>query len=275
MPRPDLPPAADAVDDAASLTDKQASGRSPVSAQTLHSAQTSVRSYAGEHQSHAHGHVQILYALQGRMELEVNGCAAFVDAASGMVIPAGFEHGYLAAPHTQVVVIDAPSGTGLDKARSFAVPALLRASPSSCNAAPSPQFSTSIGLPVLTAEQQLALVLQAPSLLSRRSLDTAQLQQQISACLHEDWPTERMASLCHLSVAQFHARFVELTGQTPQRWLRDLRLNAAVQLLARGMLLETCALHCGYNSASALAYALRRDRGLGSRALRKQGTEKS
>lgn len=245
----DLPPAA-AADE----------GSAP-----LHSAQISMRSYAQEHQSHAHSHAQILYTLQGRMELEVNGRAAFVDTASGMVIPAGFEHGYLPAPHTQVMVIDAPSGSGLDKVRRFSVPALLRTRGG-------PAAGT---IPAgLTAEHHLALILQAPSLLQRRRLDTALLQQQIQPRLHEVWPTSRMAGLSHLSVAQFHARFVELTGQTPQSWLRALRLDTAIQLLTHGMLLETCALHCGYNSASALAYALRRDRGVGSRVLRKQGAAK-
>ena len=74
--------------------------------------------------------------------------------------------------------------------------------------------------------------------------------------------------MVHLSVAQFHARFVELTANTPQDWLRNLRLDAACQQLRQGAALEATALRCGYASASALAYALRRDRGLSSRQLK-------
>ena len=114
----------------------------------------------------------------------------------------------------------------------------------------------------------MALVLDAPSLLQRRSIDLQWLQQQVRSALHESWPTARLAALVHLSVAQFHARFVELAGSTPQDWLRDLRLDTAVQQLRQGTALEATALRCGYASASALAYALRRDRGLTSRQLR-------
>ena len=217
----------------------------------LDQAQTSVRSYSGEHQAHAHGHAQILFALQGRMELEVAGQSSFVDSACGMVIPAGTDHGYLAQPQTRVFVIDAPMSAGLDKLRRFAVPPPLRFPASS-----------------LSAAAQMALVLQAPSLLQRRTLNLQLLQQQVQTALHESWPTARLAAQVHLSVAQFHARFVELSGSTPQDWLRDLRLDAACLQLRQGAALEATALRCGYASASALAYALRRDRGMTSRQLK-------
>lgn len=217
----------------------------------LREAQVSVRRYSGEHEAHAHDHAQILFALQGRMELEIDGRPGFVDAACGMVIPAGTGHGYLAAPQTRVFVIDAPEAAGLDRLRRFAVPPPLR-------------FPVSH----LSAAAQMALVLQAPSLLARRGIDLQQLQQQVQMALHESWPTARLAQCAHLSVAQFHARFVELAGQTPQAWVRTLRLDAASRQLARGAALEATALRCGYASASALAYALRRERGMTSRQLR-------
>ena len=92
--------------------------------------------------------------------------------------------------------------------------------------------------PVLA--QRVAEVLQAPSLLARRRIDLARLTRQVGAALHEDWSTPRLAVLCHLRPQRFHARLLELA--------------------------------CGYAgasaSASALAYTLKRERGLGTRALR-------
>ncbi|CAM4252344.1 AraC family transcriptional regulator [Comamonas aquatilis] len=225
--------------------------RPPIAAPALLEAQSSVRHYSAEHQAHAHGHAQMLFALQGRLELEVGGRASYVDNACGMVIPAGVDHGYLAQPQTQVFVIDAPDAAGLDRLRRFAVPPPLR-------------YPTS----ALSAAAQMALVLEAPSLLPRRGIQLQSLQYQVQAALHEDWPTARLAALSHLSVAQFHARFVELAGCTPQAWLRNLRLDAAVRQLTQGTALEATALRCGYASASALAYALRRERGVTSRQLR-------
>ena len=210
-----------------------------------------VRRYDGEHHAHAHGFAQILYALGGSMALEIAGHAAFIDTACGIVIPAGADHGYCAERSARILVIDVPDGPGLSRLHRFAVPPSWRA-----------------GVPPALPEC-VATVLQAPGLLARRRIDLAQLARQVQAALHQDWPTARLAALCHLSAPRFHSRLLELTGQTPQAWLRGLRLDRAAQRLARGQPLETTALDCGYASASALAYALRRERGVGARDLRR------
>ncbi|HEY8974439.1 MAG TPA: helix-turn-helix domain-containing protein, partial [Burkholderiaceae bacterium] len=107
-----------------------------------------------------------------------------------------------------------------------------------------------------------------PEVLARRQLDLARLEAAVDAALHEDWPTARLAALCCLSAQRFHARLLELTGRSPQAWLRALRLDEAQRLLRRGLTLEAAAARVGYATASALAHALRRDREIGARALR-------
>ena len=216
----------------------------------------SVRHYSGEQQAHSHGHVQLLYALAGRMELEVDGKAAYVDTASGVVIPAGATHAYLAQHGSAIAVADVPAQSRLSQLRRFAAP-------------PAPWLATHASQSTV-AQAYLAWVLQSPVLLQRRALDVQAITRQVQADLAADWPTGRLAALAHLSAQRFHVRWQELTGATPQQWLRDLRLDAASAALAAGQPLETTALHCGYSSASALAYALRRDRGVGSRSLRQQ-----
>ena len=78
-----------------------------------------------------------------------------------------------------------------------------------------------------------------------------------------------MAAVYALSVPRFHARWLDLTGQAPQTWLRARRLEMAVRLVKLGMSLDAAALQVGYCGASALAFALRREHGLGARALRR------
>ncbi|MBT3067379.1 helix-turn-helix domain-containing protein [Rhodoferax sp. U11-2br] len=210
-----------------------------------------VRRYNGEYQSHAHDHVQIMFGLQGRMELDVAGHSAFADASCGLLIPAGVSHGFLAGPDTRMFVIELPAQEDLGRARSFAVTAACRES-----------------VVWGDARVQLAQVLQAPRILARRGIDLAQLDAALTKALFESWSTQRMAALFFLSPQRFHARLLELTGQTPQDYLRRLRLDAAERLLRLGLALETAALQVGYRSASALSYALKRDRQLGARVLR-------
>lgn len=222
--------------------------------QPLHTADCSIRAYADEHAVHAHDHGQLLYALQGSMEVEVQGHLALVDACCGLWIPAGCAHGYGAAPGAQMLVMDVGRGLltpALERQRSFRVPPAARCAPAA-----------------MAWPQRLALLLAAPSLQARRRLDSLALARRVQAALHEDWPTARLAALCHLSPQRFHARWLELLGQTPQQWLRQLRLERAEQELAAGRRLDATALVCGYASASALAYALRRDRGSSARQLR-------
>ena len=115
----------------------------------------------------------------------------------------------------------------------------------------------------------LGMAITAPRILARRRLDTVRLDAAINGTLHEHWTAARMASLFAMSVPRFHARWVELTGTTPLEWLRGRRLDVAARLLRSGRSLEAAAVEVGYSSASALAFALRRDRGQSAKALRK------
>ncbi len=214
---------------------------------------SSLRDYDGQAHAHEHDHVQVMMPKAGRMELEVNGHRLFTDPSCGMVIPAGARHAYQAQPGTRILIIDAPEAAGLDHLRRFAL-------------TPACQALGERG----DAGRQLALLLDLPAILSsRRGLDLTRLDAALVPALHESWPTARMASLFHLSAQRFHARLLELTGQTPGDRLRALRLERASRLLARGVSLDATAARVGYRSASALAYALRRDRGTSSRALRR------
>jgi len=221
-------------------------------AATLSSPGASLRRYAGEYAAHEHGYAQVLIGLAGSLELELNGHSAYVDASCGLIVPAGVSHGYLAAAPAQVLVIDSPAAQGLERIRRFAPPAAWKAA--------------SGGIDPQAALQALG---DARTLLPRRRIDLAALDARVAAALHQPWGTAQLAALCHMSPQRFHARFVELTGLTPSAYVRRRRLDTAHTLLRAGLRLEAVALQVGYASASALAFALRRDRGAGARAIRR------
>lgn len=211
-----------------------------------------LRAYRGEYESHCHDHAQVLLGLHGSLQLEVNGRSAFVDPSCGLVIPAGARHAYLAERPAQVLVLDCHVAHGAERVRRFVRPARWLAA----------------GAGNWTAEALLADLAVAPSLQQRRRLDLALLAGQVDAELHRNWTVAALAAVCRFSPQRFRARFAELTGLSPLAWVRQRRLDAAQRQLRAGLPLDTVALQVGYASASALCFALRRERGVGARQLR-------
>lgn len=205
--------------------------------------QASLRRYSTAQSAHSHTHAQVLFGLQGGLALELDGHAAWVDATCGLLVPAGCSHAFVAPHGAQVWVIDAPDGPGLTRPRAFAL---------------APGWS-----PHCSLEDALDWARAGARALPRRHLEEAVLARAVAERLHEDWPVMRLAGVFALSVAQFHARWRALTGQTPQAWLRQRRLAQARALLRQGRNVESTALAVGYASPSALLHALRREREAG------------
>jgi AraC-like DNA-binding protein len=215
-------------------------------------AEGSVREYRGKYAAHRHAHAQVLVGLRGTLLLEVDGREAFVDTACALVIPAGCAHGYLARSPAEVLVIDCAGHAELDRVRRFAPP---------------PHWAKASRLP--SAEAVLSMLAERPNRQARRALDVDLVTRAIDAAVHRDWTVNELAALCHFSPQRFRARFTELVGLPPSTYVRQRRLDEAQRQLRAGVPLETVALQVGYASASALGFALRRDRGLGARVLRR------
>jgi AraC-like DNA-binding protein len=193
--------------------------------------------------------------MRGSLQLEVDGHPAFVDPSCGLVIPAGARHGYRADSPAQVLVVDCDPVRGTDRLRRFALPSAWQAEPDAW-----------------TADALLAKIIGAPTQQTRRRIDLAHLAMRVDAELHRGWTVAELARLCRFSPQRFRARFAEITGMTPLAWVRQRQLDTAERLLRAGLPLETAALQVGYASASALCFALRRDRNIGARKLRAMAT---
>lgn len=208
-----------------------------------------LRRYDAEGGRHAHAHAQVLFGVEGRLEMEVEGRPAWVDGRCGLVVPAGEMHAYHAPRAALVLVLDCAPGPATARLRRFALP------PGWAGARPN-------------AETLLDTALRAPTLGPRRRLDLDELAERIDADLARPWCVADLATACCLSPQRLRARFAEAGGGSPLEFVRARRLDRATALLRRGQALEAVALAVGYRSASALSAALRRERDTGARALR-------
>ena len=86
---------------------------------------------------------------------------------------------------------------------------------------------------------------------------------RVRARLGEPWPVERLARDALMSPRTFARRFGAATGTTPARWLLDVRLQAAEQLLeTTGLTVEAVASRTGLGSADTLRHQMALRRGV-------------
>jgi len=93
------------------------------------------------------------------------------------------------------------------------------------------------------------------------------------ANIEKDLTLDQLAHHCSLSVNHFVRAFRVSTGQTPHRWLMQLRLDTALQLLqTTSMSTAAIALHCGFADQSHLSRHFSRAVGSAPGAWRKANT---
>lgn len=201
--------------------------------------------------THTHEHAQVLFGIDGTLEVEVEGHSAWVDATCGLVVPAGATHAYCAVRTARVLVMDDLTGPATERLRQFALP--------------SNWSKTAVNV-----ESLVDTFASASTLRTRRRIDLDALAERIDADLTRAWTVAELAEACCLSPQRLRARFAQGLGQSPQAFVRARRLNRAEQLLHRGFSLDTVAAQVGYAGTSALSAALRRERNSGAREIRRR-----
>jgi AraC family transcriptional regulator len=85
-------------------------------------------------------------------------------------------------------------------------------------------------------------------------------------------PLDELATAASLSVRQFARSFKATTGQTPHRYLMELRLQQAIRLLRTGSLpIAEVAMRCGFAHQEHLTRVMRAQLGTTPGALRRAG----
>ncbi len=216
----------------------------------------SVRCYSASPGSHDHDHFQILVGLEGTLDLEVAGRGQRIGVGDSCVVPPGERHDFESQMGARCLVLDSQSSgwIGLGPSQHALTLSLARYLADAC----------ALDLP----RAQLI----GPTLLleSWRSQSPHRTRQRrtihwnaLAEWARQRWATQHidvadMARQVHLSPSQFAARCQAECGQSAQRWLRDLQLDQAQDLRARGLPMTEVARRSGYSSPSAVTAALRR-----------------
>lgn len=74
----------------------------------------------------------------------------------------------------------------------------------------------------------------------------------------QDWSTDNMARVAHMSRASFYKHFIGASGQPPAQFLLQLRMKIAAQRLQAGDTIERTAEHVGYRSHAAFSRAFKK-----------------
>lgn len=228
---------------------------------------------------HAHDYHQLLFGVDGAIELEIDGHAYRVDAGHGLVVPGGEHHVCVGLTDNLQLVADFP-------AASVALPARLMARPRTFAlegplASQVRTLATMPPRPIAAPPQfewQRAAVL-AGHLATSLGQDLAQHDaarfpvMAIDACLRASLAAplraDELASRFGWGARRFHALFCEAFGDTPHGYQTRLRLDQAVQWLMAGtMPLADIAFGVGYPDQTTFTRAFARRFGLPPAAWR-------
>lgn len=221
-------------------------------------AALSVRRYGASPGRHAHDHFQVLWALDGRLELEVEGRGARLESGQGCVLRPGERHDFDAPQGSRCLVLDtrdaqwdaAPPQPGDPRALDH----LARWLGASLDAG----LPAAAGYGALLLTQSWVRPGRAPAR-ARRTIDWLSLAAWVEPRLAQPLTAGQLAERVFLSESQLRERCLDELGTSPMQWVRGLRLARARALRASGVAVAVAARLTGYDSPSALAAALRRD----------------
>ena len=240
----------------------------------------SLRSYPPHETEHAHDWHQIVVPVDGTMQMRIAGQDGIVDDSRFVIVASQARHRFTTPQHGHFVVLDVPTGAGF-----FGLPDRLVQ-----QAEGQPFHPLDAGLRHLAhyIAHDAAAPARRSDLLDRlggmlleavaeRSGDRLHwppaLERAVSLLGHGYDATltvQQLAVAAGVSVSGLHALFQRWIGMSPGRYLADLRLREAEQLIreTRRPLAEI-ALAVGFSDQSALTRSLRRRRSTTPAALRR------
>jgi len=218
----------------------------------------SVRTYGDAPGGHSHDHFQVLWPLQGCLDLEIEGRGLALQVGDGLLLRPGERHDFESRHGSRCLVLDTCEPVWLHRADR---PEFAR-SASQMAAFLAVALEERLPLALESGAQLLAQSWGASQTASpvRRSVNWTKLTAWLAIRLDQRLLAADLADQACLSESQFRARCLEELGVTPMQWIRQLRLNKAQQLREAGISVADIARRVGYESASALTAAMRQSR---------------
>lgn len=216
----------------------------------------SIRFYGPSPGGHSHDHFQVLWGLDGKLELEVEGKSAELSEGHGLVIAPNERHNFESLTGSRCLILDSPDIGWSSRER---IPRFAKATDLLA------RFIAEAIEQQLPIDQDHAALLYAQSWgplpearRARRSVDWHALTRWVTGRLSTPLTAPDLAEEACLSESQFRSRCLEALGCSPMQWVRRLRLQQAQILRSQGMSVAEVAKRTGYDSPSALTAALQR-----------------
>jgi len=218
----------------------------------------SVRTYGQAPGGHQHDHFQVIWPLQGCLELEIDGKGLALRVGDGRIVRPGDRHDFASRDGSRCLVLDSSHSVWQHRT----LHPVFAKSASQMAAFLAVALQEKLPLAMDCGEQLLAQSWGTADPVGkvRRDIDWKQLGSWISARLDHKLRAADLAALAHLGESQFRARCLDEMGLTPMQWIRQLRMRKARQLRESGMPVAMISARVGYDSPSALSAAMGRDK---------------
>lgn len=253
------------------------------------SAILSLRDYTRDVICHSHDHVQLLFGLQGTLDLEISGHAGSLRCLPRQtlaIVPATTQHACDSRTGSRCLVLDVPehwvrsrlAGRTDSSLRLFERPLIQDMTVSQYQLVDwlARHAATDRALGEHGAALLIASLAQGCAPAEASAFPLAALRAHIDRHLQHPLQVADLARLCGLSVARLHARFLAETGRSPMAYVRERRLARARALLqSTDLPIGEVAARVGYDSQSAFAAAVRQAYGKSPRRLRREPLDKT
>ena len=192
------------------------------------STQLTVRNYGTAHGRHSHDHFQVLWTLDGILELEVEGKGVALAKGDGLLLQPGDSHDFEAPSGSRCLVLDTNDRTWeyLPSRPERALAASQLAAFLATSMEENISAAKDAG-PYLLAQTWGAT---SQQYLGRRPINWTDLSSWVSERLAQPLVASDLSNKVHLSESQFRARCMEELGFSPMQFVRQLRLSKAQQL---------------------------------------------